>query len=674
MKLRSQRGQMAIFIALFFQVLFVFFAMAINVGLVVHDKINLQTAVDLAAYYGAQRQGEILNQIAHVNYQMRQNYKLLVWRFRVLGALGMDTHPMNPKNSSGVGGDTPATAVPPTICVTHSLWREYDELDQNSSICRQANLNLINIPQLTGGAGFVPGFNNLVNFVDETRRQFQKQCNEAGVFNWLVAARWLAHYRIDGAARKEMIIQLANQLSQPGDSFQDLRGGSVKEGVERTLRNNLTEANSNDSLTMQYFNSMGQGECANVQTWLPEIRINPVVRFTDLDGTNIDACNASAVPNRETLPRPAVNGFTTLPSGFVTDANLRNRYLIPNMILAQHWATEPTNDLHSSIGFEKNPWCMVYSGVTAQTTVRKPFSPLGGGVSLQARGFAKPFGGRIGPWYGKSWPSGSPNSQAGSRNEQVDPNLPSRDVGGAGGADPNFDLANHSRFPGDQNGMNSMQAISAMAGQKGILTPRSLNWSHYNHLGGMPSMRATGDSLARNALSPAVHRPMELGSVAPDVFDIYYYSIEPAYFQNYFTANATNNGAIFNSDIRIFDFGSTKDGGQPGANQELNVMNQVTNAQIVYGGSVNYIIKDWQHLLTSWTQKGAVDFGFDADRFGRCSSPVRNQEFPATGNCTQGGRTGYGVKPISRDYLLSSDHALAGEGGGGASILNRPPF
>ena len=47
---------MAIFIALFFQVLFVFFAMAINVGLVVHDKINLQSAADFAAYYGAARQ------------------------------------------------------------------------------------------------------------------------------------------------------------------------------------------------------------------------------------------------------------------------------------------------------------------------------------------------------------------------------------------------------------------------------------------------------------------------------------------------------------------------------------------------------------------------------------------------------------------------------------------
>ena len=51
--LSNEKGQMAIFVALSFQVLFVFFAMVVNIGLIVHDKINLQNSVDLAAYYGA---------------------------------------------------------------------------------------------------------------------------------------------------------------------------------------------------------------------------------------------------------------------------------------------------------------------------------------------------------------------------------------------------------------------------------------------------------------------------------------------------------------------------------------------------------------------------------------------------------------------------------------------
>ena len=68
----DQSGQIAIFVALIFQVLFVFFAMSINVALVVHDKINLQNSVDLAAYYMAQRQAEVLNVMAHQNYAIRQ--------------------------------------------------------------------------------------------------------------------------------------------------------------------------------------------------------------------------------------------------------------------------------------------------------------------------------------------------------------------------------------------------------------------------------------------------------------------------------------------------------------------------------------------------------------------------------------------------------------------------
>ena len=87
--LANQRGQAAIFVALMFNVLFVFFAMAINISLVVHDKINLQNSADMAAYYAAMKQAEILNVIAHENYMIRQSYKLLAWRYRVLGILGL---------------------------------------------------------------------------------------------------------------------------------------------------------------------------------------------------------------------------------------------------------------------------------------------------------------------------------------------------------------------------------------------------------------------------------------------------------------------------------------------------------------------------------------------------------------------------------------------------------
>ncbi len=85
---KNQKGQVAIFVALIFQIVFVFFALLINVGFLVHHKINLQQSTDLAAYYGAMKQAEMLNAVSHINFQIRQNWKLLTWRYRVLGTFG----------------------------------------------------------------------------------------------------------------------------------------------------------------------------------------------------------------------------------------------------------------------------------------------------------------------------------------------------------------------------------------------------------------------------------------------------------------------------------------------------------------------------------------------------------------------------------------------------------
>lgn len=681
---------MAIFIALFFQVLFVFFAMAINVGMVVHDKINLQNAVDIAAYYGAARQAEILNQIAHINYQMRQNYKLFVWRYRVLGTLGLQAHPLNVANPTNTlqgeaNASTPPTFLPivPSVCVAHKMWQEYNDLDYGASMCRAPSLTIANIQPITGAAGFLSGIGTLSSFAEKTKRDITRSCLEAGILNWKYSARMLAHFRVDGYLRKRMIKKLASNLSSP--AAMDLRNESIETGVRNTMDKNLTNTNFAGVTNFQYFNSMSTGPCADPNTWLPEIKINPVIRFSDFRsvGSAENCEGGEAVPNRAMgTGRPAYAGFDNLPSG-LRDGELNAFYGPSANELLQHWAGEPsTPDLHSSIGFEKNPWCMVYSGVSATSQVRKPFSPMGGTVTLQARGFAKPFGGRIGPWYGKQWPQGSPNSVATNRPQMVDPLLPSRDVPGGGGTfDPNDDVANYSRYPGDVLGYNSYKALTAMIGRfKAHVTSfpsgsrnAPLAWGTYNHLGGLPTLQGTGDSLARDVPgSPnklAHQRVFESAALAPDVFDAFYYSIEPSYFANYFSDVATNNGALFPDSDRIYDFGSSKDGAFPMAN---GIREQIEESGRRYDSGADYIISDWKNLLTSWHQKGAVDFQMDPNQFGKCLSDVKNQSFPNPGNCIDGGRTGYSVKNVSQHYL-QEDMEIGGSGATG-KILNPPPF
>ncbi len=663
---------MAVFIALFFQVLFVFFAMAINVGLVVHDKINLQNSVDFAAYYGAAKQAEILNQIAHINYQMRQNYKLLVWRYRVLGTLIRRGHPFRDGFLRPEGDIT--SSLPPAVCVAGDYWHEYRATDPIAmGFCTDIDINIPNIPPVSTGGGIVGGMPSLIDMVDNVIVTGIEKCKEAAILNWAWAARMLAHFRVDGYVRKEKITLLAGNLSSPNNQFKDLRNELVETGVRNTFEYNLTESNRNGITKFEYFNSMTQGECSTPKRWLPEIRINPVIAYVNL--THVPGGAGGC------LGPVSFNRGGGVPSGLSEVQFSRYR----DHILMSHWQGEPSGKFHSSVGFEKNPWCVVYSGVSASTEVRKPFSPGSGTVELKAHGFAKPFGGRIGPWYGKLWPQGARNSQAGSRSDLVDMLLPSRDVpgGGGGSINPDDDLANYSRFPGDGLGLKSGRAVSAMAGTfstqipkpTGVGVPGPLAWSTYNHLGDA-RIYSTGDSLARNTpLFPAVQRDFEVAAVAPDVFDALYCSIEPAYFDNYFTSAATNGGAFFQPNQKIYDFGSTKDGGQPLAPENFSVIEQVRKAKELYHPGVNYFIKDWQHLLTSWHQKEVTDYNITSKKFGKCEAKVldgKRSQFPTTGNCINGGRTGYSVKSVSMDFLLSSDHELSGGSGGKGPILNPP--
>ena len=75
---------MAILIALSFGLLFLLIAMVVNIGFLVATKINLQNSVDLAAYAGAAQQARYLTEIGKWNYEMRRNYKAMVYDYMIV--------------------------------------------------------------------------------------------------------------------------------------------------------------------------------------------------------------------------------------------------------------------------------------------------------------------------------------------------------------------------------------------------------------------------------------------------------------------------------------------------------------------------------------------------------------------------------------------------------------
>jgi len=669
--LKNERGQMAIFIALFFQVLFVFFAMAINVGLMVHDKINLQSAADLAAYYGAGRQAQILNQMAHINYQLRQNFKLLTFRYRGIGMIGSPTNPLN-ANEPLAFGET--GLLPPIgICVAHSGWQEYADRDPDASFC--SNLTDIPaIPTVNIDSTFSPGLEQVNQDVAILQAQLVDDCLRYSVLNFNFAARILAAYRSEGLVRKEMMLGLAGLLSQPTD-ITDLAGGSVAQGAQRTLENNLTTGNR-ANVDFEFFNSMGAGGCSDPAVWLPEVRISPVLFFQDFEsqGGNCLRSPGSVQPKPN---RPFADGSTNLPGG-------QNVFQV-DPTLASHWAGEPNTAAHSTLGFEKNPWCMSYVGVRATANVRKIFSPVTGTRPMTVTAFAKPFGGRMGPWYGTTWDRGANRSAPGAK---TDPLVPTRKVGNTldDASSANVDIVNFSQFPGDEDGFGSPAGLAAMATprlQQIVVGRRRFQLDHYFHIGSPGATREYGDALARDnsALTgrvqlPAIQRELEIAAIAPDAFDISYYSIEPSYYFNYFGENtfAQNPAPSLSEAERVYDFGSTKVATE--AEAAFSVQQQVTTAATVYEGSSaqaldNYKIREWPHLLTGWSQNGAVDYGYPSGRIGQCEAPASDPSFPVPGNCIAGGRVGYSVKLISKSYL-QKELPLGGAGTTG-TILNPPP-
>lgn len=86
----SERGQVSIFLGIILLVVVSFIAFVINVGLFVKAKINLQNAVDAAAYAGASVQARQLTNIGHLNWELRNTYKEWMYKYYILGQIGLD--------------------------------------------------------------------------------------------------------------------------------------------------------------------------------------------------------------------------------------------------------------------------------------------------------------------------------------------------------------------------------------------------------------------------------------------------------------------------------------------------------------------------------------------------------------------------------------------------------
>lgn len=667
----DRNGQMAIFVALIFQILFIFFALAINIALVVHDKINLQNAVDLAAFYAAEKQAEMLNVIAHTNYQIRQSWKLLNWRYYVLGSMGQrdPRHPAFASNDPRTENYWLGPSKAPTMCITYGNWPDTGGGQDNT--CKTQNFGFENIRLPIIVAPFAPMNLLFLGFAKQIQNKIANTCDGYGGLNWLYSAWVYSAFVRDQRSRKELIRKLAANLERKPDEILDLDGSTILAGAKNTFFKNLTRTNQGQSKGAQtqpdfeLFNSL---EGLEQSKWLPEIDIKMAMLYQMLRGTG---SNCDTTINTIDVP-PSGNSWEKLKQATGTsEEELRNLQQFVTAALS----IGATSDWKTSLGVEKNPYIWAYMGVRAKTRPRQLFFPFGDPIEFTAQAFAKPFGGRIGPQYGKSW-SRAAQTSSGAPMQLGPPRLLAN--GMLNSADQKLLIPAYSKYPGDRVGLRSYLAQNSLEKQANL----SAYISNYGDISRDMGPSEVNDILARPSIDGSSNiRSFEIAAIAPDLFDLTYYSIQPAFGDRYLAKLRDLKDGLGLPDFAFprGDLGSTN-----GENaQMLNVKDQIRKSQnFKFGeGVINlhmpdafWSVRDWSHLLTGWVPKKfsyGNYFEFPDDRFGKCEAEDTTSSGIAPGNCLDGGRVGYSVKIVSQDMFKVELESSTGEAAG--AILNPPP-
>lgn len=731
---KTIKGQITIFMALIFMVIFTMFTMTVSLSMFIHDKINLQNATDLASYYAASKQAELLGAIAHNNYAIRQSFKLLSYRYRVYGnggrtdstssdglplqhpgiQTGWDSYYNDNTTRYVAASDRPS--YPPRVCAASP--HLFSDIVQGSTDnpCRKLDFSVGYVSPVTSIVGSLVGGVN--SGVIAANALVLNSCQSIAYFNWWYSNMIIASHRLEQRDRRVIIEELAINLSREiieGDSgMLDIEGGNVYAGAYSTFLYNLTEANREElrvrprprSQVLTITNSM-QGRSPD--DWLSPIYMNLLIPYSHYE-TAGSGC-AEQLFNQ-------VNGTPVTNNLSAPGVAALKQKLDPEDAVATYGnsaASFPSEPFYwTTIGVEKNPWYMVYNKTESRIFSRPLF--LGAyvnpdGLDMRALSYAKPFGGRIGPWYRRVWPNGSTESATGDRTDERSPSrvTPADYATNVNVNDPTI-YPNYSRFPTDQFGLQTNQAMvhagplvgwsfgSVGAAFRPPTSTQDYAKAVYSYLTSEYS-----DPLAQDVDSPqptnSFNRRLEIAAIMPDAFDFTYYSISPNYYDYFIDSPDPSGGprlagwlnARLPTDIQL-----RGDIGSHSGNLRFSIMDQMFINDEVQAidqpaardgftvrrnrEPIPYFFTDNPlALLTGWNKgENPMDYlpptdgGMD-DFFATCAAAFRGNasldakpRVPA--GCLRGGRFGYSVKLISTDYI-NDEHPIGGDGTSGA-ILN----
>jgi hypothetical protein len=442
--IKSNRGQLSIFMGITLILVMGMLAFIINIGLFVKAKINLQNAVDAAAFSGAATQARQLSNIAYANWEMRNTYKEWMFKYYVLGQIGLmkeSPPPFNLANSVldsnskvsfllrsvGSAGSTAPTDKlnVPTICVHN-----------NSSVNICSIFSLPGIPRFP--AIGVAGISDIHEaFVNKLVEQKSLNCSDRTQINYLAALSWAFSSGIKEIPGAPLIATN--------------RAGAWPESVELAMRIRNLEMVMNrpavqdiDFVNKDNLAQMGSEIGYNerpVKAFMSAFRNLGGGKYKDRLGKASDNNAfdelAKSFKLTEIAPQPyiadenSVSGFL-IPRGFnypgdtsvtaltktyvdlqvvpVNYATMFSTFATLNTQLATGEAVASGCGVSKSampvpgylMGFVKNPQVLTYYAVKGEADFTGLFFPSSQSnpnrsFKLTAYAAAKPFGGRIGP-------------------------------------------------------------------------------------------------------------------------------------------------------------------------------------------------------------------------------------------------------------------------------------
>lgn len=417
-------------------------AFIINVGLFVKAKINLQNAVDAAAFSGASTQARQLTNIAYANWELRNTYKEWMFKYYVLGQTGLFNKNLSAANLSGKNKvnyllETPAVAgYPdwdkynlPSICIHNSTFTNICQIYAIPGIPRFPAVGVAGISEIHEA------------FVNKLVEEKGKDCSRRSELNFLSAQTWAYGSGLNDLPGAPMVA-----ASRPGAWLEALelafRIRNLEMIVNRppvsdisilTLKNlegQATEIGFNERPIKSFwsaYRNLGGGDYKDRADSTggggnsPE-ELSYNFRLTELAPKVFDARQGNAgnvssflIPNDAIFPSGAGSPFekryldlqlmtinyATMFSTFVSTAN-------QNTAIGEK--AEATCGMSRTalpvpgyiLGYTKNPEVMTYYAVKGESKFIGLFfpninSPFKDGFKLTAYSAAKPFGGRIGP-------------------------------------------------------------------------------------------------------------------------------------------------------------------------------------------------------------------------------------------------------------------------------------